>query len=188
MKNTTRLRTEKQKENMNPLCHCERSTVMRTSWTNNNPRRRFFTCERREVMNCSPLCFIVAICGLYIVSNNFSLWLLLLKDEMGWGFFHWIDPPLCGRSKDIIPGLLRRVRTTENKNVRLKKKNNKWVMWCAILLTYGFGPAHETKVQWWKWYIFPAQWKNWILTHLWETQILNQTHQTRPTKPSPITH
>ena len=48
------------------------------------------------------------------------------------GFFQWIDPSVCGRSKEIIPGLLRMVRITENENAKLKKKNKKLVMWCVI--------------------------------------------------------
>ena len=31
------------------------------------------------------------------------------------GFFNWYDPPICARSKKIIPGLLRRIRELETK-------------------------------------------------------------------------
>ena len=35
--------------------------------------------------------------------------------EDGCGFFRWIDPPMCARSKAIIPGLLRRIREMERR-------------------------------------------------------------------------
>ncbi|PWA56411.1 zinc finger, GRF-type [Artemisia annua] len=49
------------------LCACGLQCVVRTSWTNRNPGRRFYSC---------PL-------------------------------IGWVDPLMCDRSLDIIPGLLR---------------------------------------------------------------------------------
>ncbi|PON67760.1 hypothetical protein TorRG33x02_263550 [Trema orientale] len=31
----------------------------------------------------------------------------------GCGFFYWVDPEMCERSKRVIPGLLRRIRDLE---------------------------------------------------------------------------
>ena len=31
------------------------------------------------------------------------------------GFFQWLDPPMCERSKQIIPGLIRKVENLQNK-------------------------------------------------------------------------
>ena len=44
--------SEEKKTSMNSHCHCERRAIVRTSWTNNNTGRRFFTCERKLVMTC----------------------------------------------------------------------------------------------------------------------------------------
>ena len=30
------------------------------------------------------------------------------------GFFEWLDPPMCSRSKQIIPGLLKKINRLEN--------------------------------------------------------------------------
>ena len=38
------------------------------------------------------------------------------------GFFTWHDPPMCTRSREIIPGLLRRINTAEAQVNRGKKK------------------------------------------------------------------
>ena len=32
------------------------------------------------------------------------------RGDLNCGFFRWLDPPICARSKQIIPGLLRRLR------------------------------------------------------------------------------
>ncbi|KAK1577581.1 hypothetical protein Q3G72_022964 [Acer saccharum] len=35
------------------------------------------------------------------------------RGDLNCGFFRWFDPPICARSKQIIPGLLRRLRELE---------------------------------------------------------------------------
>ena len=35
--------------------------------------------------------------------------------DNGCGFFRWYDPPICARSKKVIPGLLRRIRDLESR-------------------------------------------------------------------------
>ena len=35
--------------------------------------------------------------------------------DNGCGFFCWYDPPICERSKKVIPGLLRRIRELESR-------------------------------------------------------------------------
>ncbi|XP_031096991.1 uncharacterized protein LOC116001243 [Ipomoea triloba] len=69
------------------VCGCGQEMVLRTSWTNENPGRRYWECSRH-------------------------------KD----GFMRWYDPPMCPRSKRIIPGLLRRINKIEEENVKLKSK------------------------------------------------------------------
>ncbi|PWA89653.1 zinc finger, GRF-type [Artemisia annua] len=56
------------------LCACGLQCVVRTSWTNRNPGRRFYSCPTYN-SSCP--------------------------------FIGWVDPPMCDRSLDIIPGLLR---------------------------------------------------------------------------------
>ncbi|GJT13660.1 zinc finger, GRF-type containing protein [Tanacetum coccineum] len=56
-------------------CSCDLEAVIRTSWTNRNPDRRFYGCP-----TLSPTCV---------------------------NFLRWFDPPMCQRSVQIIPSLLR---------------------------------------------------------------------------------
>ncbi|GJX01211.1 zinc finger, GRF-type containing protein [Tanacetum coccineum] len=56
-------------------CACGLEAVIKTSWTNRNPGRRFYGCP-----TLSPTCV---------------------------NFLRWYDPPMCQRSVQIIPGLLR---------------------------------------------------------------------------------
>ncbi|PWA46103.1 zinc finger, GRF-type [Artemisia annua] len=58
-------------ENVN--CFCGNQAAIRTSWTNNNPGQRFWSCPQID-SHCD--------------------------------FFSWLDPPMCARSRQIIPGLL----------------------------------------------------------------------------------
>ncbi|KAK4438423.1 hypothetical protein Salat_0176600 [Sesamum alatum] len=62
--------------------NCGKEAVVRTSWTNTNPGRRF----RGYPGNRSSYC----------------------------GSFQWVDPPMCRRSQEIIPGLLRCMSNYEN--------------------------------------------------------------------------
>lgn len=52
------------------------------------------------------------------------------KNGSNCGYFRWFDPPMCVRSKDIIPGLLRRLSKAERKNWREK------VLWISLLLSW----------------------------------------------------
>ncbi|CAN1785006.1 hypothetical protein LINPERHAP1_LOCUS16740 [Linum perenne] len=67
-----------------PLCRCHELSVLRTSWTEDNPGRRFFTCARR-----------------YEVSK--------VKCD----FFTWADDPIEDRAKEVINGLLRKLNRYE---------------------------------------------------------------------------
>ena len=50
------------------------------------------------------------------------------------GFFTWVDPPMCARSKEIIPGLLRRINTGENEIKRYKRRERTWMVLLLVLL------------------------------------------------------
>ncbi|KAL4560872.1 hypothetical protein LXL04_033028 [Taraxacum kok-saghyz] len=43
------------------------------------------------------------------------------------GFLGWIDPPMCARSVDIIPGLLRNINKHEIANSNLMEETTKWM-------------------------------------------------------------
>ncbi|KAL0360354.1 UNVERIFIED_CONTAM: hypothetical protein Sradi_3719900 [Sesamum radiatum] len=82
------------------LCYCGKRAKMRTSWTKDNPGRRFYNCSIGRG-NCA--------------------------------FFAWEDPPICARSKLIIPGLLRKINALEDKVVNLQKKTH-----CSSLFVSSF--------------------------------------------------
>ncbi|KAM7530607.1 hypothetical protein LguiB_034017 [Lonicera macranthoides] len=44
------------------------------------------------------------------------------------GYFECIDPPICARSKEIIPGLLRRINRCEKKLERRRKLYRKIII------------------------------------------------------------
>ncbi|CAN1777279.1 hypothetical protein LINPERHAP1_LOCUS13997 [Linum perenne] len=67
-----------------PLCKCHLPTVVLTSWTEDNPGRRFFSCGRGYEVN-NPRC----------------------------DFFMWVDAPIEDRAKQVINGLLRKLRQYE---------------------------------------------------------------------------
>ncbi|GER50502.1 GRF zinc finger containing protein [Striga asiatica] len=72
-------------------CRCGGRTVIRTTWKDANPGRRFQSCLNYENGSCD--------------------------------FFDWYDPPMCRRSKMIIPGLLRKMNEREAEIEMLKLKN-----------------------------------------------------------------
>ncbi|KAG8374556.1 hypothetical protein BUALT_Bualt10G0007700 [Buddleja alternifolia] len=80
------------------LCDCGHLGMVKTSWTNDNPGRRFFICERIEC-----------------------------------GKFKWWDPPMCSRSKAIIPDLLRRLNRHEDEMAKVELKMKKYKRACHIL-------------------------------------------------------
>ncbi|KAG8379460.1 hypothetical protein BUALT_Bualt07G0090800 [Buddleja alternifolia] len=67
-------------------CRHPKTARVRTSWTNDNPGRRFKCCADGK---CD--------------------------------FFTWFDPPMCARSKLIIPGLLRRLNRQEEEIRKLQQ-------------------------------------------------------------------
>ncbi|GER28198.1 acyl transferase [Striga asiatica] len=43
----------------------------------------------------------------------------------GCNFFSWVDPPICDRSKNIMPKLLRKINALERANEDFKFENSK---------------------------------------------------------------
>ncbi|GER42737.1 GRF zinc finger containing protein [Striga asiatica] len=79
-----------------PLCGCVKPSVVvvRTSWTSENPGRRFYSCKK-------------------------------YKDGGGCNFFAWVDGPICNRSKQVIPGLLRKSNELRQKLQQIQEENDK---------------------------------------------------------------
>ncbi|GER30052.1 GRF zinc finger containing protein, partial [Striga asiatica] len=71
-------------------CYCGRRAVIRTSWTTENPGRRFQACSN------------------------------LSEEDPGCVFFDWYDPPMCRRAKALIPGLLKKMNASEEEILKLK--------------------------------------------------------------------
>ena len=96
-------------------CFCGLSWVERTSWTDDNPGRRFITCPKMRVSICLDFCFVF-YCKRFSKGIRFLCvnCFLNFQAEGGCKFFKWIDPEMCNRSKNIIPGLLRRIRELEH--------------------------------------------------------------------------
>lgn len=68
----------------NTLCYCGYPVVEKTSWTNENPGRRFFGC---------------------------ALW--DNESDLSCKFFRWKDPEVSQRTKEVILGLLARKKMLE---------------------------------------------------------------------------
>ena len=48
------------------------------------------------------------------------------------GFFSWVDPPLCTRVRQIIPGLLRRTNDLQAK-LEVHRTREKWFIVCIVI-------------------------------------------------------
>ncbi|XP_017225141.1 uncharacterized protein LOC108201361 [Daucus carota subsp. sativus] len=87
------------------LCQCGLVPVLKTSWTDNNPGRRFWSCR-----------------------------MYLRNKRKGCGYYRWHDPPVEGRSKNIIPDLLRKIEMLEEEIKELKRKEQKDAMWLRVVI------------------------------------------------------
>ncbi|KAG4215917.1 hypothetical protein ERO13_A01G209050v2 [Gossypium hirsutum] len=67
-----------------PMCYCGNIANLRTSWSNDNPGRRFFGCKK------------------YVIGYQNAC-----------HFFTWFDPPVT-RSRIVVLGVLKKVRTMED--------------------------------------------------------------------------
>uniref|UniRef100_A0A175YFC7 Uncharacterized protein n=1 Tax=Daucus carota subsp. sativus TaxID=79200 RepID=A0A175YFC7_DAUCS len=52
----------------------------------------------------------------------------------GCGYYRWHDPPVEGRSKNIIPDLLRKIEMLEEEIKELKRKEQKDAMWLRVVI------------------------------------------------------
>ncbi|KAK4427179.1 hypothetical protein Salat_1486800 [Sesamum alatum] len=88
-------------------CCYDEVMELKTSRTNANPGRRFrgFSCANVRLLY---LCLFVDIITMTV---NF------ISTSQGFycDSFCWVDPPMCERSKVVIPGLLRRLDALESR-------------------------------------------------------------------------
>ncbi|TYG56483.1 hypothetical protein ES288_D08G067300v1 [Gossypium darwinii] len=68
-----------------PVCYYGNPAKLNTSWSNDNPGRRFFRCKKFGSEFGKPC-----------------------------RFFIWFDPPLTPHSQIVLLGLLKKVRTLED--------------------------------------------------------------------------
>ncbi|BBN70120.1 TatD related DNase, partial [Prunus dulcis] len=73
----------------NWYCFCGIKVKRRTSWTDLNPGRRFGACDQNR------------------------------NSQTRHHFFEWLDNETCQRGKEVLPGLLRRLRGME-KEIRAR--------------------------------------------------------------------
>ncbi|KAK8695592.1 hypothetical protein V6N13_000745 [Hibiscus sabdariffa] len=66
------------------ICGCGVPAHLRTSWSNDNPGRRFFGCKNHGSLVYQPC-----------------------------RFFSWFDPPMPPHAKVVLLGLLKRIRANE---------------------------------------------------------------------------
>ncbi|GJR67235.1 hypothetical protein Tco_0013300 [Tanacetum coccineum] len=85
---------------MTVRCACGLEAVIRTSWTNQNPSRRFY-----GYPTLRPACV---------------------------NFLMWYDPPMCQRSVQIIPGLLRSRNELEEIFAMVEEKRCKLLKFLII--------------------------------------------------------
>ncbi|KAL0401317.1 UNVERIFIED_CONTAM: hypothetical protein Slati_4161600 [Sesamum latifolium] len=88
-------------------CFCGFEVIVRTSWTNSNPGRQFRDCP-----------VITYVFGSYC------------------RVFQWVDPPMCRRAKEIIPGLLSRINDQERQLNECRKTDFKKQVLEGKLITY----------------------------------------------------
>ncbi|KAI8571637.1 hypothetical protein RHMOL_Rhmol01G0135300 [Rhododendron molle] len=90
---------------------CGNQRLLRTSWTDPNPGRRFLGCTKA-----------------------------------GCKGFDWVDPPMCRRAVQIIPGLLRKTNKLEIEVAKSRAKERKMKMYLAATWIIFAGVVFGNKV------------------------------------------
>ncbi|CAL9003285.1 unnamed protein product [Prunus brigantina] len=105
-------------------CHCGSLIKSRTSWTDMNPGRRFEACDNNQVNNFRllGLCTKLVLCSDFIVMKN--LIITKQKNRVGEHYFRWLDKETCTRGKNVVPGLLRRIRMMETEMRETEERKN----------------------------------------------------------------
>ncbi|KAL4346390.1 hypothetical protein GQ457_17G020530 [Hibiscus cannabinus] len=88
-----------------PICKCGKETMLKTAWSDDNPRRRFYGCSN--------------------YGNRF---------QKSCNFFRWYEPPMDPRAKVLLVGLLRKIRANDRER-RNERFAWVFVVICSILVT-----------------------------------------------------
>ncbi|KAH1084398.1 hypothetical protein J1N35_024159 [Gossypium stocksii] len=88
------------------VCYCGNPAKLNMSWSNDNPGRRFFGCKK--------------------FGNGFRQ---LCR------FFSWFDPPLTPRSRFVVLGLLKKLRSLEDAR---KRERRRWLLLLVIVTIFLF--------------------------------------------------
>ena len=108
-------------------CHCGKRCVLKTSWTDHNPGRRFLGCSQYGVGLVNSIIYSLSFFMILYLSVA-----LILQSVGACGFFVWVDPPLCSRARQIIPGLLRRTNELQGK-LQVHRRREKWFIVCVVI-------------------------------------------------------
>ncbi|KAB1200228.1 hypothetical protein CJ030_MR4G007296 [Morella rubra] len=85
------------------VCRCGLKAVIKTSWIDLNPGRRFYSC---------------ALYG--------------RQGQRQCGFFEWVDNETCLRGKEILPGLFKKLRIME-KELKSNKASKRAIIYLLLL-------------------------------------------------------
>ena len=106
------------------FCHCKIRSPLRTSWTTINLGWCFFGCGIYKVQQSFLDIYYHNVKSLYLTSN-------CLSGKWRRGYFHWYDPPLNARDKDIINRLLQWNKKLEGQMQSYKRRAT-WAVWCML--------------------------------------------------------
>ena len=69
---------------------------------------------------------------------------LILQSVGACGFFLWVDPPLCARARQIIPGLLKRSTNELQGKLQVHRRREKWLFVCCDIIDFFLVVESET--------------------------------------------
>ena len=114
------------------VCTCGKPAVVKTSWTNRNPGRRFFGCPTIVSLFFGEMYITLKQCIVYLPQKSFVFLHIVLFQGSNCPFLGWLDPPMCARSVDIIPGLLRRMNALRGVVEELEEQRSKYKKYIII--------------------------------------------------------
>ncbi|KAK8574483.1 hypothetical protein V6N13_034247 [Hibiscus sabdariffa] len=120
-----------------PLCGCGFSAQLRTSWSNDNPGRRFFGCKNHGSLvhhACRYFSWFSAQLRTSWSNDNPGRRFFGCKNHgslvhHACRYFSWFDPPMTPRARVVMVGLLKRIKTNE---VQRRKERLCWVFILAL--------------------------------------------------------
>ena len=95
------------------VCLCGAPPILKISWTNDNPGRRFFCCRHYGVCIVTP--FLLFIWQVRIMQFHFFNLILWMQSSFqnSCKFFDWYDPEFLTQANIVILGLLKKTNKQE---------------------------------------------------------------------------